>query len=196
MTAFCRESIALPRLFRSNSNKFLATDLCRVSERDTHLNCYRANGEAALLIASYEYYRRSISALANQSLWQEIQLCWEPGDGRSGGESLYMVTKAYTTATCAYHHKTSLSNPDYYVVNIRQLRGNPEVPVDFKLRSSRLCTVTHLQRTTDTYTVLESHDVFARKPLPSKTPHWLQVIQCVPHGVPTLLITLGVISLR
>lgn len=115
-------------------------------------------------------------------LWEEIKLRWESGDGRSGGENLHMVTKIYTTPACAYHHKTTLTNSDYYVVNVRQIHGAPEVPADFNLRASRLCTATHLQRVTDSYTVLEAHQAFARQPLSSKKNHWLQVILCVSLG--------------
>ena len=154
-----------------------SADVVRVCERDTHLYCYQADGEAALLVASAEHCRRTLS-ITNMSLWEEIKLNWEPGDGSSGDENLYVVTKVYTTPACAFHHKTSVVNSDFYVINMQQFGGYSQVPRDFQLRNSP-CSVGHFRSSTDRYTVLESHESVARKPLPSQKPHWLQLIQYI-----------------
>ena len=133
-----------------------------------------------MLVAASEQRRLSISHLTNIRLWEEIKQCWESGDGSSGGENLFLVTKVYTTPACAYNYKTSLTDSDYYVVNIRHIRGAHEVPEDFNMRNSRFCTVVHRQRNVNSYTILERHEGFARQPLVSKKAHWLQVIQYVP----------------
>lgn len=172
--------------YQANSESFslfriefwiLSTDGFRVCERDTHLCCYRADGEAAFLIASAEHCRRTLS-ITNTSLWEEIKSEWESGDGRSRDENLYIVTKVYTTPACAFHHKTSVVNSDFYVINMQQSGGYSQVPRDFHVRNSP-CSLEHLRINTDRYAVLESHEAFARKPLRSKNPHWLQLIQYI-----------------
>jgi len=130
-----------------------------------------------MLIPGMGHCKRELS-IRNLSLVEELRYQWEPGDGRSREESLYIVTKVHTTPACAFNHKAGATMFDYYVVNIQQINGTPRVPENFEICTTP-CSLLHYRQNRTPYTVLESHEGFARKPLWSKKPHWFALIQYV-----------------
>jgi hypothetical protein len=135
------------------------------------LLCYRASGEAAMLIPSSECQRHRIRVPSD--IWQQIR---DDNVDLNQDNNIHIVTDIWTTNRWAMDYRSSAVEHDHYVVNVQNIWGSLQIPTDFTV-----CTTSPtLRRTEDVYpsypptqyTIFAKYLASASTPL--KQPQWRQ----------------------